>query len=114
MIAYCGLDCSKCIGYVATQSGDNKQLAEVAKQWSKQFKADVKPEHVICDGCRTEKRKSYHCANLCNIRKCCINKNYDSCIECADFACSDVKFILNSVPEAKENLEKIKICNSSS
>lgn len=107
MIAYCGLDCSKCIGYLATQSGDERELAKVAEIWSKQFSADVKPEHVICDGCKAGKRKSYHCANLCKINRCCVEKGYDSCIECADFACSEVEFILNCVPEAKENLEKL-------
>ncbi len=108
MIAYCGLDCSKCIGYLATQSGDKDQITEVAKKWSKQFKADVKPEHVICDGCKSEKRKSFHCTNLCNIRKCCIERKYDSCIECNEFACSHLAFILNNAPEAKENLTNLK------
>ena len=108
MIAYCGLDCSKCIGYLATRSGDPERLAAVAKEWSKQFHADVRPEHVICDGCKAEKRKSYHCANLCNIRKCCTGKGYDSCIECGDYACSDVSFVLDSVPEARGNLENLQ------
>jgi len=108
MIAYCGLDCSKCIGYLATLSGDGDELKKVAEIWSKQFKADVKPEHVICDGCRAGKRKSYHCSNLCNTNKCCTEKGYDYCIECSDFACKDMEFILNNAPEAKENLEKVK------
>ena len=108
MIAYCGLDCSKCIGYLATQAKDDKQISEVARKWSEQFHAEVKSEHVICDGCKTEKRKSFHCANLCKIRKCCIEKKYNSCIECDDFACSDLKFVLDNAPEAKENLGKLK------
>ncbi len=108
MIAYCGLDCSKCDGYLATQTNDDKQIAEVAKKWSKQFHADVKLEHVICDGCKAEKRKSFHCASLCKIHKCCIEKEYKSCIECDKFACSDLKFVLNHAPEAKDNLEKLK------
>lgn len=105
MIAYCGLDCSKCIGYLATQSGNKEQIAEVAGTWSKQFHADIKPEHVICDGCKSEKRKPFHCTNLCKIRKCCIEKKYNSCIECHDYACNDLEFILNNAPEAKENLK---------
>jgi len=34
MIAYCGLDCSKCEGYLATQANDPGQIAKVAKIWS--------------------------------------------------------------------------------
>jgi hypothetical protein len=108
MIAYCGLNCSKCEGYLATKSNDNKKLTEVAEKWSKQFHAEVKPEHVICDGCKPGERKSFHCSNMCKIRKCCLEKEYDSCIECNDFACEDLQFVLNHAPEARQNLEKSK------
>ncbi|MFC2008159.1 DUF3795 domain-containing protein [Chloroflexota bacterium] len=37
MIACCGLDCSKCEGYLATQAEDDRQRAEVARQWSARF-----------------------------------------------------------------------------
>jgi len=108
MIAYCGIDCSTCEGYRATQSNDARQLAAVAERWSAQYHADIKPEHVICDGCKAEKRKSFHCANSCKINTCCIEKRLDCCIECADFSCSEVEFVLSNAPEAKVNLEKLK------
>jgi hypothetical protein len=108
MIAYCGLDCSKCEGYLATQANDARQIAEVARKWSAQFHADVKPEHVICDGCKADGRKSFHCANLCKIRKCCVNKKYGTCIECSDFACGDVTFVLDNAPDARKNLAKLR------
>ncbi|MBN1517152.1 DUF3795 domain-containing protein [Candidatus Sumerlaeota bacterium] len=107
MIAYCGLDCSKCDGYLATQSGEQEKLQEVAEKWSKQFNVELKPEHVICDGCKANKRQCIHCATSCTIRKCCIEKELNSCIECDDFACEDLRFIIDHVPEAKENLEKL-------
>jgi hypothetical protein len=108
MIAYCGLDCQKCEGYLATQANDEKQIAAVAVKWSKQFHADVKTEHVICDGCKADGKKSFHCSTLCNIRKCCMDKQYDTCIECNTFPCSDLNFILDNAPEAKANLDKCK------
>ena len=108
MIAYCGLDCLKCDGYLATQANDDKQIAEVAKKWSEQFHADVKAENVICDGCKAEGRKSFHCANLCKIRTCCVDKKYDTCIQCDNFPCSDLKFVLDGAPDAKENLNTLK------
>ncbi|MFA6383998.1 MAG: DUF3795 domain-containing protein [Candidatus Omnitrophota bacterium] len=108
MIAYCGLDCSKCIAYLATQANDQKQISEVARKWSAQFMSDVKPEHVICDGCKAGGRKSIYCGNLCKVRKCCAGKRYGTCIECADFACSDLNFILSHAPEARSNLDKLR------
>lgn len=32
MIACCGLDCSKCEGFLATQADDDSKRTEVAKQ----------------------------------------------------------------------------------
>jgi hypothetical protein len=108
MIAYCGLDCSKCDAYLATQENNKEKLKEVAEKWSKQFNHDIKPEHVVCDGCKENKRQCIHCTNTCNIRKCNINKGLNSCIECSDFACKDIQFVLDNAPEAKDNLEKLK------
>jgi len=108
MIAYCGLDCSQCEGYLATQAGDEEQLAKVARTWSAQFHSDVKPEHVLCDGCKAQGRKSFYCGNLCKIRACCIGRNYGTCIECGAFPCKEVGFVLEHAPEARSNLERLK------
>ena len=109
MIAYCGIDCSKCNSYLATQSGHDADLERVATQLAKRYRAEVKPAYVICDGCRTGERHSYFCANTCNMRKCCIEKEFHSCIECSEFPCSALQSELDHNPEAKENLKRLKI-----
>ena len=73
-IAYCGLDCSKCIGFLATQTGGKNELDKVAQIWSAQFNSDIKAEHVVCDGCKASGRKSYHCEKMCEIRARCVGK----------------------------------------
>jgi len=108
MIAYCGLDCLKCDAYAATQSGDSNRLAQVAEEWSAKFKVNVQPEHVICDGCKSGRRKSYHCKNTCKIRICCLKKAIDSCGKCDMFPCSDEEFVLKNSPEAEKNLKVAK------
>ncbi len=108
MIAYCGIDCSKCRSYLATQSGNTEELETVAKRLEKIYRTEVKPEYVICDGCKTNKRHSYFCSSKCKMRKCCIDKNYDSCIECSDFPCKELEFEFKNAPEARKNLEKLR------
>jgi hypothetical protein len=108
MIAYCGIDCSKCPSYIATQSGSSEELDKVAKKLAERYRAEVKSEYVLCDGCKADKRHSYFCANSCKMRKCCIEKNYGSCIECDDFPCKELQFELDHSPEAKKNLEKLR------
>jgi len=108
MIAYCGIDCAKCDSYRATQSGNYKDLEKVAKKLSKIYCAEVKPEYVICDGCRTGERHSFFCTNSCKMRKCCNDNGFNSCIECSDFPCKELQFELDNTPEAKENLKKLK------
>ena len=108
MIAYCGIDCLKCQSYIATRSGSSDALAKVARNLEKIYRAEVKPEYVICDGCKTDKRHSFFCSNKCKMRQCCLNKNFTSCIECSDYPCKELEFELNNTPEARENLEKMK------
>jgi hypothetical protein len=108
MIAYCGIDCFKCDSYIATQSGNSKELAHVAAKLTKRYGEEVKPEYVICDGCKTNKRHSFFCDNLCKMRTCCIKKKYESCIECSDFPCKELQFELDNSTEAKSNLFKLK------
>jgi len=104
MIAHCGLDCSTCEGYIATQAEDAEGLAKVAAKWSAQFDAEMQPEDVICDGCRVDGRKSTHCGTMCEIRRCCLLRKFETCIECGEFPCEDEEFVLRHAPWARENL----------
>ena len=108
MIGYCGIDCSNCASYIATRSGNSEELARVADDLARRYQAEVKPEYVICDGCKAGKRLSYFCANLCKMKPCCIEKGYDSCIECSEFPCKELQFELDHSPEARRNLEKLR------
>jgi len=108
MIAYCGIDCSKCKSHIATQSGKIEELEKVANELEKIYRAKVKPEYVICDGCKNDKRHSFFCTNRCKMRKCCIDKGFNSCVECSDFLCKELKSEIKNKPKARENLEKMR------
>ena len=108
MIAYCGINCESCIAYIATKSGSREKIEEAARTWSAEFKADIKPEHVICDGCKSGGRLSFHCNTLCEIRKCAIKKNLSNCIECETYCCKNLSDLLNVAPDAKKTMAQLR------
>ena len=54
MIAYCGLVCSDCPTYLATQTNDDLARERTASYYSKQFGFDIKPAEINCDGCKSD------------------------------------------------------------
>ncbi len=108
MIAYCGAECSKCDSFLATRTGNPEELKKVADKLTALYRTEVKPEYVVCDGCRGDGRHSYFCGNLCKMRRCCESKGFDSCIECGEYPCPELQDELNKIPGARENLEKMR------
>ncbi len=56
IVAKCGLACSECPAYIATQTNDDALRAETAAKWSKMFKADIKPGTSTATAARANRR----------------------------------------------------------
>lgn len=99
MISYCGLDCSACEEYLATQANNETELEKIARQWtdSKKFRVNVSPENVLCDGCKSGKRLSFHCSETCIIKKCCQEKNLSTCAECENYPCEKEQYLFDKL-----------------
>ena len=108
MTGFCGLICSQCDAFIATQNDDDEKRAEVARLWSQQFKIDMKPEDINCDGCISDgERHVGHCY-VCEIRKCGKQKNIPNCAHCDDYACDKLKGFFKMVPDAQKHLDGIR------
>lgn len=110
IIAYCGLVCSECPAYVATQADDRAALERVAAQWREQFNApDLTADSIICDGCLGGNggRLAAYCS-VCEIRACGATRGVVNCAHCADYACERLEGFLGQAPHARTVLDEIR------
>lgn len=104
-IAYCGLDCEKCDAYLATINDDQGLREKTAKLWAELNDAPILPEHINCEGCRSDGMKTVYCDSLCGIRKCALKKGVATCGVCPDLEnCQTVGMVISNNPEALKNL----------
>ena len=104
-IAFCGLDCERCDARFATKNDDYVLREKTARLWSELNNAPILPEHIRCDGCRADGCKTFFCSNLCEIRKCAVERGVETCGGCAEIEiCEKAAKIFDNNPEAKNNL----------
>ncbi len=107
IVAYCGMICSECLGYIATQNDDWEERRRVAEMWSKIFGVEITPEYVNCDGC-TAGGKLIEYAKTCEIRICALSKDVKNCAYCDDYPCEKLERWFERNPKAKEVLDDIR------
>ena len=105
LIACCGIDCENCDARIATVRNDDKLRETTADKWRVMYNSpDITAESINCIGCRADGAKIAHC-NDCEIRNCTITKGFNTCGDCAELGnCQIVSFVIQNVPEAKNNL----------
>ncbi len=108
MVAFCGIVCSECKAFIATQENDDVKRREVAEAWSKAFGKEMKTEDINCDGCLTKGGQHIGYCNICEVRKCGMKKGVENCAYCVDYNCEILAKFLKSAPEAKNTLEQIR------
>jgi len=74
IIGICGLNCSACPGYIATQNDDDVQRKIVAEEWSKAFSKSITMKDINCDGCTSQTGRIFSHCHVCEIRKCGLEK----------------------------------------
>ena len=108
MVAFCGITCTECPAFLATEKDDDNERKKVAEMWSKQFNTEIKPEDINCDGCLLESDRLFSYCRVCEIRKCGQKKGVKNCAYCDGYACKKLNNFFNNAPEAKTTLEEIR------
>jgi len=108
IVAYCGLVCTECPTYKATQENDNKARAKIIEEWSKQFQHNFKIEDINCNGCLAVGEVQVDYCSVCDIRKCGSARKVLSCAYCVEYPCDKLSNFHSTVAEAKAKLEAIR------
>ncbi len=105
MIAYCGLVCTSCPQYIATQNDDDIAREKIAKEIAERFGLYYKPEEINCDGCLSSGGRLIGFCNTCEVRKCGLAKSVENCSVCDEQPCDKLKKFHEFSPGAKESFE---------
>ena len=108
LVAFCGLICSECPAYIATQNDDDAERAKVAETWSKQYGHEIKPEDINCDGCTSESSRHLAYCSICEIRACGIEMKVVNCAYCEDYSCDKLETFFKMASAAKTTLDAIR------
>ena len=107
MIAYCGLVCTNCPQYIATQNDDNYAREKIAKDIAEKFELYYKPEEINCDGCLSSNGRHIGFCQTCEVRKCGIEKSVENCSVCDEQPCDKLNSFFVFSPGAKECFEAL-------
>lgn len=105
-IAYCGLDCSACDAFKATQSKDVERMKQIADRWNRELNTEFTEKDIECDGCLSQ-RISGWCQSICDIRPCAEKRNVKTCAHCNEYTCAHLETFLSGEPIARAKLDEI-------
>jgi hypothetical protein len=106
-ISPCGIDCSTCDAYKATQNNDLELKQKLAADYMQRFEVDKPLNEFECDGC-TQGGRHISFRAECEIRNCALGKDYATCAECSSFPCDKGAFIWTESSISKANLDSLK------
>ncbi|MDR2686870.1 MAG: DUF3795 domain-containing protein [Oscillospiraceae bacterium] len=89
MISWCGIDCTRCQTFRATDSADDELRGEIQKYY-KEIGIDIAIRDLSCRGCRSDETMPA-CAG-CPYKKCGKAKGLARCAECGEYPCESLRW----------------------
>jgi len=108
MVAYCGLICTDCDAYVATQAEDMVALEKMARETSAQFEMELTIADAMCDGCLAITGRQIGYCLECAIRLCGIQKHVENCARCDGYPCGKIEAFSKPGTTHRATLEALR------
>jgi hypothetical protein len=111
LIAFCGLDCSGCDAYLATQAQDVAAQARVLEHWRIEYgNPGMTLADVTCDGCTSADGRHGGYCGACPVRACGEARGVVNCAHCDEYeTCPTLNNFIANIPPARANLEQIRL-----
>ncbi len=107
LIAACGLDCSKCEAYIATQANDEPAKQTILERWVKQY-GPMSIDNVSCDGCMVNGSRHGGYCSACPVRACSQDRGLPGCFKCPDYPCEKITTLMGDEPAVKARMERLR------
>jgi len=110
VIGACGLSCSECDAFVATQAMDGSEIEAIAVRWSEMYGATISPDTVWCDGCTSHGARKCGHTEECGIRACVVGRELQTCADCTHYTCENLDAFLEETADfgTRERLEAMR------
>ncbi len=108
-IAYCGLDCALCPAFLATSREDQGLRQSTAQEWSQVYDSAIEPGQINCLGCQQSQGPRFFICHQCVIRVCGQRRGCQTCADCQDYPCPQLRRLLDLAPTARDNLESLRL-----
>jgi len=113
IVGCCGLVCTDCAAYLATQSGDRAAQEQVVELWRKEHNAQgITVESTLCDGCPPQGERHAAYCGQCPSRTCGLAHDVRNCAYCDEYACEKLAGFHERVPAAHTVLEEIRAASA--
>jgi len=110
IIGACGLLCSSCEAFLATQANARAEIEAIATQWTARYSVAIEPDDVWCDGCMTSGAHLCRHADDCEIRACVVRRDLQTCADCTHYICDTLDAFLDKTAGfgTRERLEGLR------
>lgn len=107
MIAFCGLECTKCPSYLATINDDDDARLKTSVMLKEKYGLEYTPAEINCNGCLSTDGLLLGFCNNCKIRQCGREKGLENCTLCQELPCEKLDKFHSFSKDAKVSFESV-------